>query len=61
MKTQIIKVSLSFLRFLTPFSLLHSFLDIRPQEDRADEYVRKIQGTSQYLNSARDKVFRFYS
>jgi Zn-dependent protease with chaperone function len=61
MKTQIIKVSLSFLRFLTPFSLLHSFLDIRPQEDRADEYVRKIQGTSQYLNSARDKVFRFCS
>ncbi len=62
MKTQIFKISLSFLRYLTPFSFIHSFLgDLRPVEDRADEYVKTIQGTSEHLDNARDKVARPYS
>jgi len=59
MKTQILKVSLSFLRFLTPFSLVHSFLtELRSEENRADEYVKKIQGTSVHLDSAKNKIAR---
>lgn len=57
MKTQLVKVSLSFLRFLTPFSLVHPFLrELRLEENRADEYVKKIQGTSVHLDSAKNKI-----
>ncbi|MBS7623906.1 M48 family metalloprotease, partial [Candidatus Bathyarchaeota archaeon] len=59
MKTQILKVSLTFLRILTPFSLVHPFLaELRSEENRADEYVRKSQGTSAHLDSAKNKIAR---
>jgi Zn-dependent protease with chaperone function len=62
MRTQIIKLSLSFFRFITPFSLVYSFLgELDVEEESADEYVKKIQGTSKHLKNARDKVFEFYS
>lgn len=62
MKTQIHKVFLSFLRFLTPFSLIHSFQgDLQPTESRANGYVKAIQGTSAFVDSAADKVTEFYS
>ena len=60
MKTQVHKVCLSFLRFLTPFSLIHSFPgELQSAESRADEYVRTIQGTSEFVEGARDKVVTF--
>lgn len=57
MKTQIFNISLSFLRFLTPFSLVHAFSgELDPDEIKADEYVKTIQGTSEYLNNAKGKI-----
>lgn len=61
-RTQIIKLSLSFFKFITPFSLVYSFLgNLDVEEESADQYVKKIQGTSKHLENARDKVLEFYS
>ncbi|MGB6679943.1 MAG: M56 family metallopeptidase [Candidatus Bathyarchaeia archaeon] len=57
MKTQIFNISLSFLRFLTPFSLVHAFSgELDTDEIKADEYVKTIQGTSEHLNNAKGKI-----
>jgi beta-lactamase regulating signal transducer with metallopeptidase domain len=57
MKTQIFNISISFLKFLTPFSLVHAFSgELDADEIKADEYVKTIQGTSEHLNSAKGKI-----
>ena len=57
-----IKFSSNMLRIFSPLSILVRFHhDNNKEEVEADEYVVKIQGTSQHLNSAKMKIVAYNS
>jgi Zn-dependent protease with chaperone function len=61
-KSSVLKFSNSLLRFISPLSILARFnMDSGPEEERADEFVVKTQGTDKYVLSAKRKLAEYES
>ena len=60
-----LKLSAHLAKLLSPFSALANFLGdngigISGEEEAADNFSTKIQGTPRYLNSAKRKIMQYY-
>jgi Zn-dependent protease with chaperone function len=59
-KSSVLKFSNSLLRYVSPLSILARFnMDSGPEEEKADEFVVKTQGTDRYVLSAKRKLAEY--
>ena len=55
------KISTMLLRLVSPMARFTTCSTVNEEEQKADEFAVKIQGTKQYLNQAKNLVEQFYS
>ena len=58
-RSSALKTSAYIARLFSPFSLVMKFYDQGAEEDRADRFAERIQGTRRHLLSARQKIDLF--